>query len=290
MTLSECTPLRFKTLSAGGTRPVVIRGAHADSPILNWTVDRLFELFGNESSLTLEKRIDPHQPNVAFGERLQMYRKGQIRQVNQVFFPAKHRALRKRLHDELGAQLGRNCAGHGDLLVPPVALTLNVYRAYQNRSSGVAWHSHNIEAPSTVHVRGRKTWTLVAPEFTPLLRPVTSLWGAVLFAQGNPYSYVDWDPIAHLEPMISRIPKLTATLEAGDVLFVPTGWWHNTENERADIDVISLVFSHLSIGQTLLRTYPLYASLSWVNLAHVVGNEAMQAVALLWEYASVSAR
>jgi len=289
MHFSQCTADAYQRLSEGGTKPVVVRGAHSDSPILNWTVDRLIELFGNESSLALEKRIDPQQPDLSYGERLRMYKRGEIRQVNQVFFPVKHREMRDTMFRELGSHIAQNCAGHADLLVPPIALTLNVYRAYANRSNGVAWHAHNIEAPSTVHVRGRKTWYVVAPEYTPLLRPVSSLWGAVLFAQGNPYSYVDWDPIEHLQPMISKIPVMKATLEAGDVLFVPAGWWHNTENENADMDVISLVFSHVSAGPTMMRTHLPFAFLAWYNMAAVAAIEVTQTARWLadeaWSFA-----
>lgn len=274
----NCSPQSFLALSKGGTGPVVLRGVHAESSILGWTPRRLLELFGNESSLQLERRIDPTQPDESFGTRMEMYLAGKIRQVNQVFFARRHRDLRARILNELGGSLARNCAGHGDVWVPPIAMTLNVYRAYANQSTGVSWHAHNIEAPSTVHVRGEKSWILVAPEYTPLLKPETSLWGAVLFAQGNPYSYVDWDPVAHMEPLLSRIPRMSATLGAGDVLFVPTGWWHSTANAKTDEDVISLVFSHISAGPTLLRTYAPYAILSWFNIIHVACLEVVDHV------------
>eukprot|EP00927_Polykrikos_kofoidii_P063203 TRINITY_DN58018_c0_g1_i1.p1 TRINITY_DN58018_c0_g1~~TRINITY_DN58018_c0_g1_i1.p1 ORF type:complete len:370 (-),score=48.86 TRINITY_DN58018_c0_g1_i1:10-1119(-) len=284
LAFNECTPGTFLKASMGGTRPVVVRGAHTSSAILQWDVETLLRLFGNETSLELEKRIDPMQPSVTFGERLRMYQRGAIRQVNQVFFPYKHRKLRETLYQELGSHLAQNCAGHGDLVLGPIAMTVNVYRSFSNVSSGVAWHAHNIEAPSTVHVRGRKTWTLVSPQNTPLMRPESSLWGAVLFAQGNPYSYVDWDPIAHLQPMIDRVPRLEATVEAGDVLFVPAGWWHNTENERSDTDIISLVFSHFSIGPTLVKSHPPYAQLAVVNLAYVAGVEVVEFAKTLAQY------
>eukprot|EP00929_Paragymnodinium_shiwhaense_P003908 TRINITY_DN104622_c0_g1_i1.p1 TRINITY_DN104622_c0_g1~~TRINITY_DN104622_c0_g1_i1.p1 ORF type:complete len:379 (+),score=42.29 TRINITY_DN104622_c0_g1_i1:71-1207(+) len=282
--IGQCSPAMFKELSGGGTRPVIVRGAHKSSPILEWTAESLLELFGNESSLALEKRIDPTQPDVTFGDRVRKYMAGDIRQVNQVFFMKKHQQLRKRIFKELGADLVRNCAGHSDALLPPIAITLNLYRAYQAKSTGVAWHAHTIEAPTTLHVRGKKTWTLVAPEYTPLLRPETSLWGAVLFAQDNPYSYVDWDPIQHLQPMISKIPMYRVTADPGDVLFTPAGWWHNTENERSDIDVISVVFSLLSAGPTSWRMHPATAALGWYNLLVVAGIEVVEGmkVPLQW--------
>lgn len=278
ISIDECNPELFQRLSRRGTRPVVVRGAHAGSPIVQWDVPRLLNTFGNESGLRLEARIDPKQPNVDFGERLRMYQRGEIRQVNQVIFPWRQSDIANKLLSQLDGGLARNCAGHADLTVPPVALTLNVYRAYANRSTGVAWHAHNIESPSTIHVGGTKSWILVSPEYTPLMRPVTSMWGAVLFALGNPYSYVDWDPVAHLQPELSRIPLLRTTCHSGDVLFVPSGWWHNTENERKDSDVISLVFSHVSAGPTLMRTHPPYVALAWANLAYVAAVEAVDAV------------
>ena len=66
----------------------------------------------------------------------------------------------------------------------------------------------------------------------------------------------------------------------GDLLYTPAAWWHSTANPPAADDeestVISVVFSHASLGRTLARTYPSLLPVSLYCITHIVASELLQ--------------
>jgi len=82
---------------------------------------------------------------------------------------------------------------------------------------------HNLH----VHLRGRKRWLLFPPQET------SRLYSRGLFSGMPNFSAVDPE-----EPDYARYPRfrgaraLGATLEAGETLFIPHGWWHHTPSWR----------------------------------------------------------
>jgi hypothetical protein len=89
---------------------------------------------------------------------------------------------------------------------------------------------HNLH----VHLRGRKRWLLFPP------RETSRLYSRGLFSGMPNFSAVDPE-----EPDYARYPRfcgaraLGATLEAGETLFIPHGWWHHT---RSLDDIVSMNF------------------------------------------------
>jgi lysine-specific demethylase 8 len=73
-------------------------------------------------------------------------------------------------------------------------------------------------------VRGRKEWTLFAPEDQKNLYPFP-FWGdiPVWFSQVDPRA-----PEPRLQPRAARAKRYTFVLNPGDMLFSPSGWWHQT--------------------------------------------------------------
>ena len=64
----------------------------------------------------------------------------------------------------------------------------------------------------------------------------------------------------------------------GDLLYTPAAWWHSTANPPGDDEqtVISVVFSHASLGRTLARTYPSLLPVSLYCIAHIALTELLQ--------------
>jgi hypothetical protein len=73
-----------------------------------------------------------------------------------------------------------------------------------------------------VNVLGRKTWYLIHPKYTHLLKPHLNQYG--LFA-------ISEQDIFNPEDISQKIPHISVTLEPGDVLFIPPWWWHAVRNE-----------------------------------------------------------
>ncbi len=91
---------------------------------------------------------------------------------------------------------------------------------------------------------GQKTWWLCPPEQSHLLYPV---------ATGYPHL----SPVNPFNPDLSRFPlfalakPLIATLEAGDVLFVPGSWWHATRAVTANVSTVHRVLNRHNLAAYL---------------------------------------
>lgn len=67
-----------------------------------------------------------------------------------------------------------------------------------------------------VQVYGRKVWQIIPPHYTHLL-----------YNYRGVFSEVDIkDPDYEQYPLFKKIPIIEVTLEAGDAIFMPVGWWH----------------------------------------------------------------
>jgi hypothetical protein len=81
----------------------------------------------------------------------------------------------------------------------------------------------DIEHNLFVQIHGRKDWLLLPPEEGP---NVYFPWRA------HPPELVHWSPVDPDHPDLVRFPRfaqartLRVTLEPGEILFVPAGWWH----------------------------------------------------------------
>jgi hypothetical protein len=105
-----------------------------------------------------------------------------------------------------------------------------------------------------VQLSGRKSWTLVAPEFSHALRPAWAPDGR---------AYVASWMVGGMPP---KVPHSLVTTAAGDALWVPTWTWHQVEY---DFSAANNDEPSLAIGASLfhfrpmdyVRNNPLYAAL-----------------------------
>jgi hypothetical protein len=89
---------------------------------------------------------------------------------------------------------------------------------------------HNLH----VHLTGRKRWLLFAPSDSARLHSRGLLSGMPNFADVDP-EHPDHDR----HPRFRGVTALGATLDAGETLFIPRGWWHHT---RSLDDAVSMNF------------------------------------------------
>lgn len=101
-----------------------------------------------------------------------------------------------------------------------LGLTLTVplfwARGVENGSMLTDLHCEPV-ASVALQIRGAKRWTLVDPAFSRRLRPAVS-------PDGRAYLQATLNDASGVVP-----ERLQVTTEAGDLLFVPTFWWHRVD-------------------------------------------------------------
>lgn len=86
---------------------------------------------------------------------------------------------------------------------------------------------------------GTKEWILFAPDQTPYLYPGSRGEGWPVVSQvENPF-----EPDLEKFPEFAKASGVQVRQEAGDLIFVPSGWWHTT---RSHTPTIAVAWDHLS--------------------------------------------
>jgi hypothetical protein len=84
---------------------------------------------------------------------------------------------------------------------------------------------------------GKKMWWICPREeekYLYLANPVDKVWGSYPhISQVNPFN-----PDLETFPLFARVKARVVTLEAGDILFVPTWWWHATKAVTPNISTV----------------------------------------------------
>lgn len=85
---------------------------------------------------------------------------------------------------------------------------------------------------------GRKEWVLFGPDQTPYVYPGERDGWPMVSGVENPF-----DPDLETYPEFAKARGTVVMQEAGDVIFVPSGWWHTT---RSHTPTIAVAWDHLS--------------------------------------------
>jgi len=114
----------------------------------------------------------------------------------------------------------------------------------KNGKTGTPWHT----APNRslfMQILGRKKWTLIHPRHSILLRPQRShLYSRILLAFDKFRKFHDkaeknsgCADCSIFKQLFGHVPRTQVILEPGDVLTVPSWYWHHVENvEDARMD------------------------------------------------------
>ncbi len=122
-----------------------------------------------------------------------------------------------------------------DFRVPPYCVGAPHYRAkvWVGKAGTVTPVHYDIPHNLHVHLTGRKRWLLFPPG-RGRMYPRGLLSGMPNFSEVNPEN-PDYDR----HPRLREVTALGATLEAGETLFIPHGWWHHA---RSLDDIVSMNF------------------------------------------------
>jgi lysine-specific demethylase 8/hypoxia-inducible factor 1-alpha inhibitor (HIF hydroxylase) len=269
--ISEISPETFVELYQKNNHPLILKGLLAEDA--HWSLDYLCQTIGDQTFFVRYYGQQRYQQDkqkwssigsgvevkpMLFHDYARMLRNGQAKKED--IYLAKAALNNTPLHQtkslqELGTKLNLKPLTH--------------YRMYMGHGGHTASLHYDIVDGTLCQLYGRKKVVLFPPTVTESLYPFP-IWthlrhGLKLRAC---YSRVDLT-----NPDFQQFPKLreaqkhqkTILLEAGEVLFIPVGWWH--EISTLEDEEMSCSVSRFWQVSPTLQNY-----LSWQRWRLVIGN------------------
>jgi hypothetical protein len=116
------------------------------------------------------------------------------------------------------------------------------------KDSKTDWHC-DIEYNLYTQIYGTKHWYLSAPKNDPYFDPL-NLGKAYFTSAFDPAS-----PDFERFPLVGLAEIYETTLEPGDIMYIPTSWWHQVENKSATVAVAFRWFNtYRSIEMSFIQT------------------------------------
>jgi len=202
-------------------QPVIITGAMEDwKARTEWTVSKFRESIGKQ-----RVRVRNYKHNIGVPRRKwRSFVRFEDRMLEDFL------GLLERDESE-GLYLGQISLAHTlpqllpDIVKPPFLESRNTHDVIWIGCGGHVEPTH-FDLPHGViaQVQGRKEWTVFAPEDKKYLYPFP-FWGdvPVWFSRVDPSA-----PEPEHQPRAARAKGYTFILNPGEMLFSPSGWWHQT--------------------------------------------------------------
>ena len=201
-------------------RPVVLTGLTAGwRPPAEWTPERMAERYGDAyvlaATLVDGTLMDDRSGGVLF----------------------RHVALREFVASLAGSGAATRyvmaptwnfpVGFENDYRIPPSCVGARHLRAkvWLGKSGTVTPLHRDVPHNLHVHLTGRKRWLLFPPGQSARLYPRGLLSDMPNFARVDP-EHPDYDHF----PQLRGVTGFSATLGAGETLFIPHGWWHHTRS------------------------------------------------------------
>ncbi len=226
-------------------RPVIITGMLEGFPARSkWNLDYFAERFGErEVEVQFGRNDDPkyelnsiaHKRKVKFGDYVQMVRESGA--SNDFYMTANNDSLNREALTELWDDNGE----------------LPEYMAEGGKRQGFFWFGpagtvtpfhHDLTNNFMMQIIGRKRIKLIAPCELPRLNNYRHCFTDV---DGN--GQIDLQKY----PAMAGVPVRECVLEAGEILFLPVGWWHYVEG--LDISV-TISATHFKWPNDFYTNYP----------------------------------
>lgn len=108
-------------------------------------------------------------------------------------------------------------------------MTSQIFMNTGRKNTGTSYHCANYNNVFFM-VKGRKRWTFVDPNYTPLLYPMYNAKSMDMASFVTTVALANETMMDTYFPLYKLIPKITVVLEPGDVLMNPQFNWHMVEN------------------------------------------------------------
>lgn len=223
--------------------PVVLQGLIADWPALErWTLDYFAQRYGaqvieitseREDDQLFEMNLDQHRSRIKMRDFIRRIQECD-HATNDFYLVAKNGLLSNSAFRDLLEDIP---CPHG-LLDPGTADCQNIGLWFGPTGTVTPLH-HDGSNILLAQVRGRKLVKLISPFFL-----------GELYNTHECFSDVDLELIDYQKfPLMKNVEILTVTLEPGELLFIPIGWWHWVKALEVSISVSfqNFLFPHKPI-------------------------------------------
>jgi hypothetical protein len=226
-------PSEFYRRWVANPRPVVLRGLASDSPaVREWTPEYFRRYAADIAPVSSTGADTGSVMRSTLGEYLDYIAANQDLPLEQ------------RTEPRYLANFANLCNSHPELLDQLALDRVAPFLVGAKRADSVGAHLfiglsgtgtpfHCAVAPNWfVQVQGRKRWTFVHPDHTPMMYSV--IGGDAYFA-GSLLEYPEPSPeeMAVDFPLWQFCPRYEVVLEPGDVLYNPPWYWHRIRNETS---------------------------------------------------------
>ena len=200
--------------------PVVLQDLMADWPALErWTPEFFAERYGNElieitsereSDPLFEANLDQHRSRIRMRDYIRRIKQS-TNSTNDFYLVAKNGLMANKAFRSLLDDI--RCPAR--FLDPTTANSHNISIWFGPAGTITPLH-HDGSNIILAQIRGRKLVKLISPFFLDYLYNTYAC-----------FSDVDLDQIDYERfPLMKHVEILSMTLEAGECLFIPIGWWH----------------------------------------------------------------
>jgi hypothetical protein len=200
-------------------RPVVLQNLTTGWPALSkWTPEFFAKRYGSEIvEITSERESDPLFEENVDQHRLRIRMRDYIRQIqqspstNEFYLVAKNGLMANKAFGDLFDDI--HCPA--GFLDPATARDRNINLWFGPAGTVTPLH-HDGNNQLFGQVRGRKLIKLISPFFLDYLYNTRTCFSEV------DLEHIDYEKF----PLMKQVEILTITLEPGELLFIPLGWWH----------------------------------------------------------------
>lgn len=187
-------------------RPLLLKGAANEWACMTWSPENLSRRFPDETGVITDGDFMDEK---SFEKSLKNLKKSKIGEFSRVSHMIQNN---KELQTEMGNEKLKKVMSFPYLLTSYQFF----FGQFGNTTKLHAGATNNLQ----IQVEGTKIWHLVEPKFGPILRPVIA--GEPLLRSWH--DTANPDLIKYPEQKV--IPIIEASHEKGDILFIPTFWWH----------------------------------------------------------------